>query len=325
MPSRVFVFLLVIMLAACAKDDPVRTHSFMRADGSGLDERYQRVDIAVPNWQREYPFCEYGWSVGYSVSHGGRCSYQEATASVEVGSGEPLWWEELPPRMSDRHLKRLMRWRNRFGRPFSMFVLGPDHSREAKYKYSIRLAFGHILAAGPILRAWANTFGSNYRFGGDVSLIEWQTKAWAVRNLSEYAARDWDYFVAEMFAWYTAPWYEKGSLPGEVEEQLEEMANFDWNAKWEYLRPDARGNRLALVDLPGLDQMKAALARAREAEPCDCYVDKPFMAHDELTFLYIWRWEHRFDSPWVTYDPNAVPFCEYPKRNYSYERGCEDD
>lgn len=318
------IVLLSTVASACAQKVLIvkQDHGYTRADGSRFSKFAGRLVIHVPNWQRSFPYCEHAWTVGGYLEHG-RCQAQESAQSFDIRSGEPVWEYEPPPQMSNRQLKRLLRWRNRFDRPFSMFVMGPDHSREAKYKYSIRLAFGHMLEPSKIFKIWRKNFVTTDDYIDNYS-VKLETKAWAVRNLSEYAARDWDYFVAELFAWYTAPWYERGSLSSEVEEQLEKMANFDWPADWEDDYPSSWG-RPALVNHPALDQMKAALAQARQAQPCNCYVDKPFMAHDELTFLYIWRWEHRFDAPWPTYDRYAVPFCKYPTSHPSYESSCKKD
>ena len=145
--------------------------------------------------------------------------YDRFYEHVDSWTGETLAVAHVPDRKLDaRTIEDLKSWRNIHGMPWSAAGHGPDLTDWEQHSHSVRLGIAGLLTT---IQAWQD-FTEVIRETAELEGLS--ALQWAQRHISQFAGLSDRFLLWDSFAWFTAPYYETGSLPLRAEKLLEQMA-----------------------------------------------------------------------------------------------------
>lgn len=140
----------------------------------------------------------------------GQYMYQTLRPAAGMISLHPRGASQLNPKS----------WRNMFGRPWTI----DSASDRASYHASVfRHEVGHAIdyqTRTEVRNAMALLRLRDSRTGVELGILDW-----AKRNVSDYASSSRDECLAECFAKFTAPDYQTGTFPEELEVQMRKLTS----------------------------------------------------------------------------------------------------
>lgn len=284
--SKLFILLVCLLLGACshtrkyAYDPDEAFYIAVPEKNFDCEGGWYTTNLTPDDWERRaeesddfHPLPEffyYPWEPF--------CSDKSDFFFQSYRTGGPLPGKKTKT-IDDKFLTAFKNWQNPHGRPWTMAALIPNLTPKEKYQYSVRLAIGQIIFSSlPLTLSEIFNYNESYQ-------------SWAVKNLSEYAATSGQHFTAELFAWYTSPYYEKGSLPEYLESRLEKLALMDFYYHTPFLRAKVREQDFFPDLLESFERAK---------DPNTNYDFEVFpMGHDDVTLERIMYWEKKMGESWV--------------------------